>query len=157
MASQGVVGRFTANFLATSKREESGPELYAVDVHLRKGNTTLPLRTLQFLSGGKYRVEEGAFRDEKERNLVYLSSDHFGSGQFRGMMPRDLLEIVACSTHHYSSARHTGAVFHMLNGISELGQTGITCIERSHERAQALYDSIFQELESERGGYKWMT
>jgi hypothetical protein len=157
MASEGVVGRFTVNFLATPKGGTSLDDLYAVDVHLRKGNTTLPLRTLQLLSGGTYHAETGVFTDDKGEELCYLSSDHFGSGEFRGMVPRDLLEIITCSRHHYSSASHTGAVFHMLNGISELGQTGITCIERRPELAERLYYSVFQELKEEREGYRWMT
>lgn len=157
MSSEGVVGRFTANFLATPKGGQSLDGLYAVDVHLRKGNTTLPLRTLQLLSGGTYSKETGVFTDDRGQRLCYLSSDHFGAGQFKGMVPRDLLEIITCSDYHYSSATHTGAVFHMLNGISELGQTGITCIEREHEHAERLYYSVFQELELERGGFKWMT
>lgn len=157
MAEQGVVGRFTANFLATPKEGTELEELYGVDVHLRKGNTTLPLRTLQLLSSGRYYAERGVFLDDRGQELCYLSSDHFGAGQFKGMMPRDLLEILACSNFHYSSATHTGAVFHMLNGISELGQTGITCIERKPELAERLYYSVFQELEMERGGHRWMT
>ena len=157
MAGEGVVGRFTANFLATPKEGKELTQLYAVDVHLRKGNTTLPLRTLQLLSGGRYQADVGQFIDDRGQQLFYLSSDHFGSGQFKGMMPRDLLEIMTCSRHHYSSATHTGAVFHMLNGISELGQTGITCIERSHEEAERLYHSVYQELETARGGFQWMT
>ncbi len=157
MAAEGVVGRFTANFMATPKGEDSLEALYAIDVHLRKGNTTLPLRTLQLLSGGTYQADEGLFLDDRGEALSYLSSDHFGAGQLRGMVPRDLLEIVTCSHHHYSSATHTGAVFHMLNGISELGQTGITCIEREPELAEELYRGVLQELELERGGYRWMT
>lgn len=157
MAGEGVVGRFTANFLATPKGGESIDKLYATDVHLRKGNTTLPLRTLQLLSGGTYRQEEGVFQDDRGQQLCYLSSDHFGAGQFQGMMPRDLLEIITCSSYHYSSATHTGAVFHMLNGISELGQTGITCIERRHDLVERLYYAVFQELEEQRGGFEWMT
>lgn len=157
MAQQGVVGRFTANFLAAPGEEGEMERLYAVDVHLRKGNTTLPLRTLQLLSGGTYHPEEGRFTDERGQELVYLSSDHFGAGAFRGMMPRDLLEILSYSAHHYSSATQTGAVFHMLNGISELGQTGITCIARDHESAQRLYRDVFETLQKERDGYQWMT
>ena len=157
MAEQGVVGRFTANFLATPKGGTDLAQLYAVDVHLRKGNTTLPLRTLQLLSGGTYQEESGVFSDDQGRRLCYLSSDHFGSGQFKGMMPRDLLEIITCSPYHYSSANHTGAVFHMLNGLSELGQTGITCIEREQGLAEQLYYDVQRELEKERGGYRWMT
>lgn len=157
MAAEGVVGRFTANFLAAPRGAEVPDALYGVDVHLRKGNTTFPLRTLQLLSGGHYDVERGVFKSDKGEELCYLSSDHFGSGHFKGMMPRDLLEILTCSHHHYSGATHTGAVFHMLNGISELGQTGITCIEHDYEKAERLYHSVFQELENERGGYEWMT
>lgn len=157
MAAEGVVGRFTANFLATPRGKEKVEAIYGVDVHLRKGNTTFPLRTLQFLSGGTYDAETGVFRGDSGQELCYLSSDHFGGGHFTGMMPRDLLEILTCSHHHYSGATHSGAVFHMLNGISELGQTGITCIERDHHGAEKLYRSVYEELERERGGYQWMT
>lgn len=157
MASQGVVGRFTANFLATPKNGKHLEALYAVDVHLRKGNTTLPLRTLQLLSGGSYDATTGIFTSDRGQELCYLSSDHFGAGQFRGMVPRDLLEIVTCSRYHYNSANHSGAVFHMLNGVAELGQVGITCIERRPELAERLYYKVFQELEEERGGFQWMT
>lgn len=156
MASEGVVGRFTATFLATPRGGAEVEALYGVDVHLRKGNTTFPLRTLQLLSGGSYDAESGLFCGEDGQERCYISSDHFGSGRFKGMMPRDLLEILTCSNHHYSGVSHTGAVFHMLNGISELGQTGITCIERDYESAEALYDSVYRELEAEKDGYQWM-
>ena len=157
MAQEGVVGRFSVDFLASPKSGETLESLVAVDLHLRKGNTTLPLRTLQLLSGGKYDATTGLFTDDRGRHLSYLSSDHFGGGQFKGMMARDLLEIVTSLGLHYSSARGTGAVFHMLSGLSELGQAGITCIERSPEEAERLYYRIHQALDECRGGYSWMT
>lgn len=157
MASEGVVGRFSVDFLAAPKNGETLDSLVAVDVHLRKGNTTLPLRTLQLLSGGRYDSQTGLFTDDRGRQLSYLSSDHFGGGQFKGMMARDLLEIVTSLGLHYSSASGTGAVFHMLSGLSELGQAGITCIERSPEEAERLYYQIFQALDECRAGYTWMT
>lgn len=157
MAEEGLVGRFDADFLATPRGGSSLEKLYALDVNLRKGNTTLPIRTLQLLTGGSYDAQAGEFTDEGGTCYHYLSSDHFGSGQFRGMLPRDLLEIATYSGFHYSASSHTGAVFHMLGGLSLLGHTGITCIERSGELAERLYYSVYQKLDETRGGYAWIT
>lgn len=157
MAKEGLVGRFDADFLATPRGGSELDTLYALDVNLRKGNTTLPIRTLQLLTEGSYNPESGSFTDERGTELHYLSSDHFGSGQFRGMLPRDLLEIATYSGFHYSTSSHTGAVFHMLGGLSLLGQAGITCIERSAELAERLYYTVYQRLEESRGGFTWMT
>lgn len=156
MASEGLVGRFDADFLATPRGGESLQELYALDINLRKGNTTLPIRTLQLLTDGSYEATEGVFTDERGTRLHYLSSDHFGAGQFKGLLPRDLLEIATYAGFHYSTSTHTGAVFHMLGGLSRLGQTGITCIERSAELAERLYYSVYQRLEEARGGHDWI-
>ncbi len=157
LQQDGVLGRFEVDFLATPKESAQVDDLYALDIHLRKGNTTLPMRTLQLLSSGRFDPEDGSFVDEWGRPSVYLSSDHFGTGQFHGMLPRDLLEMVSYFGLHYSSSTHSGAVFHMLGGLSELGQTGVTLIERSHEAARAQFDNVLATLLQERYGFQWMT
>ncbi len=157
LQADGVVGRYEVDFLATPAQGDRLDELYALDINLRKGNTTLPMRTLQLLSSGRFYPEDGEFRDDTGRPLVYLSSDHFGGGLLHGMLPRDLMEIVSYNALHYSSSTHTGAVFHMLGGLSQLGQTGITVIERDYGAAARRYEGILNELQRERDGFQWMT
>lgn len=159
LAELGVVGRFDVDFLASPKGGDSLVTLYALDINLRKGHTTLPIRTLQLLSGGSYDAQAGVFRSGvgTGQTLCYRSSDNFGAGQLYGMLPRDLLEIISASGLHYSSATQTGALFHMLGAMSERGSTGITAIGQSHEQADEVYDTVLRKLVDERGGYDWIT
>lgn len=164
LAGLGVVGRFDVDFLAAPAGQGRLEKLYALDVNLRKGNTTLPIRTLQLLSGGTYDAEEGLFRGDPSRiargdvgrPLYYLSSDHFGGGMLQGMLPRDLLEIITSSELHYSTAYQTGSLFHMLGGLSRRGKVGITCIARSHSEASEMSRAVFKELLRQREGHSWI-
>ena len=159
LAELGVVGRFDVDFLACPLGSARLDRLVALDINLRKGHTTLPIRTLQLLSQGTYDAEAGIFRSgvRKGQQMCYLSSDHFGAGQLAGMLPRDLLEIISSAGLHYSSATQTGALFHMLGALSESGRTGITSIAHSHDEADAVYRTVAEVLQKERDGYQWIT
>lgn len=159
LAELGMVGRFDADFLATPAGGDRLEKLYALDINLRKGHTTLPIRTLQLLSGGSYDAQAGVFRSGvgNRQVLCYRSSDHFGANQLYGMLPRDLLEIISMAGLHYSSATQTGALFHMLGAMSERGRTGITSIAHSHEEADQVYDRVLERLLEMRGGHDWIT
>lgn len=159
LAEFGVVGRFDVDFLACPAGSGRLDRLVALDINLRKGHTTLPIRTLQLLSQGTYDSEAGVFRSgvRQGQQLCYLSSDHFGAGKLVGMLPRDLLEIISSAGLHYSSATQTGALFHMLGALSESGRTGITSIAHSHEEADEIYQTVASVLQGERDGYQWIT
>ena len=159
LAELGVVGRFDVDFLASPRGGDNLDRLYALDINLRKGHTTLPIRTLQLLSEGSYNAQEGVFRSGvgAKKTLCYRSSDNFGAGQLYGMLPRDLLEIISSAGLHYSSATQTGALFHMLGAMSERGRTGITAIGHSHEQADEVFDTVLRRLVEDRDGYSWIT
>lgn len=159
LAELGVVGRFEVDFLAFPRSEGELKALYALDINLRKGHTTLPIRTLQLLSNGLYDAEEGVFRSGvgTGQTLCYRSSDHFGSGQLYGMLPRDLLEIISSCGLHYSSASQVGALFHMLGAMSERGKVGITSIAHDHQQADEIYHTVLQKLIEEKDGSSWIT
>jgi hypothetical protein len=158
LASLGMVGRFDADFLATPAGGDHLERLVALDINLRKSHTTLPIRTLQLISGGNYDAEQGVFRSGvgARQTLCYRSSDHFGGGRLRGLLPRDLLEITSTAGLHYSSATQNGALFHMLGAMSERGSIGITSIARTHEEADKVYDTVLEQLLAMRGGYDWI-
>lgn len=159
LAELGVVGRFDVDFLACPAGSARLDRLVALDINLRKGHTTLPIRTLQLLSQGSYDTQSGVFRSgvREGQPLCYLSSDHFGAGKLVGMLPRDLLEIISAAGLHYSSTTQKGALFHMLGSMSERGKTGITSIAHSHEEADEVYRTVAQTLQRERDGYEWIT
>jgi hypothetical protein len=159
LAELGVVGRFDVDFLASPGGGSAPDTLYALDVNLRKGHTTLPIRTLQLLSSGSYDADEGVFRSGvgSRQQLCYRSSDHFGGGGLAGLLPRDLIEIISSAGLHYSSATQTGALFHMLGSMSERGKVGITSIAHSHDEASETYRTVQRTLERERDGHEWIT
>src|ERR1700754_4729480 len=60
LAQAGVLGRFAVDFVVV--KDESGSWTpYAIELNLRKGGTTHPFLTLQFLCGGTYDGERGVF------------------------------------------------------------------------------------------------
>lgn len=158
LAGLGVVGRFDVDFLASPGGDGPLERLVPLDINLRKAHTTLPIRTLQLLSGGTYDAESGVFRSGVSgQTLCYRSSDHFGGGQLAGMLPRDLLEILSGAGMHYSSASQTGALFHMLGAMSERGKVGITAIAGSHPEADQICEGVLSTLLAQRHGYQWLT
>src|SRR4051812_21304609 len=50
----GVIGRFALDFVVTRTSASAPWESYAIEINLRKGGTTHPFLTLQFLTGGTY-------------------------------------------------------------------------------------------------------
>ena len=60
LAKEGVIGRFALDFVVV--RAKNGKwEPYAIEINLRKGGTTHPFLTLQFLTDGTYNPETGIF------------------------------------------------------------------------------------------------
>ena len=57
LAEEGVIGRFAIDFVAV--RSGDGWEPYAIELNLRKGGTTHPFLTLQFLTDGALRPGDG--------------------------------------------------------------------------------------------------
>src|SRR5256884_8017227 len=52
LAKEGVIGRFALDFVVV--RTNGKWEPYAIEINLRKGGTTHPFLTLQFLTDGTY-------------------------------------------------------------------------------------------------------
>ncbi len=154
LAKRGVVGRIEIGCQVVEA--EDGPDLVALDLNLRKGNTALPLRTLQLLTGGTYDKGTGVYIARMGEPRYYISSDKLGGGRLKGMLPEDLVDIATATGIHYSSSDHVGVVFHMLGGLSELGVVGATCIHRTPREAEGLYRRTREVLEREFLNYWWM-
>jgi hypothetical protein len=138
LAREGVIGRFAIDFVVVrSKRDRWEP--YAIELNLRKGGTTHPFLTLQFLTDGTYDPDAAVFIAPSGRAKHFVASDHLESPRYRGFTPDDLFDIVVRNGVHFDQTRQTGVVFHMLAALGECGRMGLTAIGDSPEQADALY------------------
>jgi hypothetical protein len=177
LAREGIVGRFAVDFVVVES--ESGDwEPFAIEVNLRKGGTTAPFLTLQYLTDGEYDAEAGVFHTVRGDEKCYVSSDHIESPAYRVFTTVDLYEIVSRHRLHFESdhiespayrvfttvdlyeivSRHrlhfdhtsqTGIVLHMMSGVGGFGMFGVTCIGDTIDEADTLYRRFNAVLDEE--------
>jgi hypothetical protein len=148
LAKEGVIGRFALDFVVV--RAKNGTwEPYAIEINLRKGGTTHPFLTLQFLTDGTYDTETGIFTAPNGQQKFFVASDHVESPRYRTLTPDDLFDIVVRHNLHFDQTRQTGVVFHMMSALGELGRTGLTAVGNSHEDAKAMYERAVAVLDQE--------
>jgi hypothetical protein len=147
LAREGVIGRFALDFVVVRRGE--GWEPYAIELNLRKGGTTHPFLTLQFLTDGTYDPEAARFIAPSGKPKCFVASDRVRSEVYRGLTPDDLFDIVVRHGLHFDQARQTGVVFHMMNALAEHGLVGVTAIGDSHDEADELYERTVAVLDEE--------
>jgi hypothetical protein len=148
LAKEGVIGRFALDFVVVrAKNGKWAP--YAIEINLRKGGTTHPFLTLQFLTDGTYNPETGIFTAPNGQQKFFVASDHVESPLYRTLTPDDLFDIVVRNNLHFDQTRQTGVVFHMMSALGELGRTGLTAVGNSHEDAKATYERAVAVLNEE--------
>ncbi len=148
LASEGVIGRFAIDYVVVESDDGSWDE-YAIELNLRKGGTTHPFLTLQFLTDGTYDPERAVFLAPDGVEKYYTASDHVEIEGLEVLRPQDLLDLALLHDLHFDQTTLTGAVFHMLSAMPTHGIVGITCIENSAEAAAALYDRVISFLAAE--------
>jgi hypothetical protein len=147
LAAEGVIGRFAVDFVAVRSGARWQP--YAIELNLRKGGTTHPFLTLQFLTDGVYDPGSGVFRAPSGREKHFVASDHVESPLYRTLTPDDLFDVVVRHGLHFDQSRQTGVVFHMMSALGEHGRTGLTAVAESPADADALYDRVVSVLDEE--------
>jgi PGM1 C-terminal domain len=148
LAREGVIGRFAVDFVVV--RDDGGPwRPYAIELNLRKGGTTHPFLTLQFLTDGAYDPGRAEFTAPSGRPKCFVASDHVESEAFRGLTPDDVFDVVVRHGLHFDQSRQTGVVFHMLSALPEHGRVGLTAIAETHGGADELYERTVGVLEEE--------
>src|SRR5436190_1616274 len=147
LAKEGVIGRLALDFVVV--RSNGKWEPYAIEINLRKGGTTHPFLTLQFLTDGIYDPDTAIFTAPNGRQKFFVASDHVESPRYRTLTPDDLFDIVVRHNLHFGQTRQTGVVFHMMSALGELGRTGLTAVGNSHEDAKATYDRAVGVLDEE--------
>jgi pheganomycin biosynthesis PGM1-like protein len=148
LAREGVLGRFAVDFVVT--RNDGGAwQPSAIELNLRKGGTTHPFLTLQFLTGGTYDPATALFTAPSGREKHMIATDHFESPLLRGISHDDLFDIVVRHGLHFDHGRQTGVVFHMMSALSEHGRVGVTAVGDNPEQAAAIYDRAARVLADE--------
>jgi hypothetical protein len=147
LADKGVLGRFALDFVVVRQGDQW--QTHAIEVNLRKGGTTHPFLTLQFLTDGEYVQEEGRYLTPSgaERHLV--ATDHLEDESLRGLGVDDLFDLVARAGLHFDQSRQTGVVFHMISSITECGRVGMTAIGDTPDSAQDVFDRAESALLAE--------
>ena len=148
LADEGVLGRFAVDFVVVQDEEDRW-QPYAIEINLRKGGTTAPFLTLQYLTDGRYDAEASVFTTVRGDVKCYVSSDHVESLAYRVFTPDRLFDIVSQRRLHYDHASQTGIILHMLSDVGGSGQFGATAIADSHQAADALYRRFLDILEEE--------
>jgi hypothetical protein len=148
LAKEGVIGRFALDFVVVRDKNEKW-DPYAIEINLRKGGTTHPFLTLQFLTDGTYNPETGIFTAPNGQQKFFVASDHVESPRYRTLTPDDLFDIVVRHNLHFGQTRQTGVVFHMMSALGELGRMGLTAVGNSHGDAKALYERAIAVLDEE--------
>ena len=151
LAREGVIGRFALDFVVVRSGDGKW-DPYAIEINLRKGGTTHPFLTLQFLTDGAYDPATAIFTAPSGQQKFFVASDHVESPDYRTLTPDDLFDIVVRHNLHFDQTRQTGVVFHMMSALGELGRTGLTAVGNSHEEARATYTRAVAVLDQEAQG-----
>ena len=152
LAEKGVIERFGVDFIATRSIAPTGKvrwDLQAVEINLRKGGTTHPFMTLKYLTNGYYDLDTGLFHSQEGTPKYYLATDNLHHSCYAGLLPNDLMDIIAYHRLHFDSSTRTGTVFHLIGTLSEFGKVGLTSIGNSREEAEAIYQEVKRVLNEE--------
>lgn len=145
LAREGVLGRFAVDFVVVRDATDDWHP-YAIELNLRKGGTTHPFLTLQFLTDGRYDPPTATFSEPSGRAKHLVATDHLEADALRGLTVDDLFELAAQAGLHYHHAKQTGVAFHMMSALSELGRLGLTAVGDSAAQADELFRRAEQVL-----------
>lgn len=149
LADQGVIGYYGVDFIARPEPTHPlGWDIQAIEINLRKGGTTHPFMTLKFLTDGAYQPDSGLFLSKHGRPKFYIASDNLRQEHYRGLLPNDLLDMIARYHLHFDSSTETGTVFHLMGALSEFGKLGLVSVGNSLEEAELIYQQAIAVLDA---------
>ena len=148
LAAKGAIERYSVDFIAVQKPDKTW-DIQAIEINLRKGGTTHPFMTLRLLTNGTFDYDTGKFLSQQNQEKYYIATDNLQKDQYRGLLPNDLMDIIAQERLHFDSSSRTGTVFHLMGALSEFGKLGLTSIGNSLEEAQEIYDRVEAVLDRE--------
>ncbi|MGF1541691.1 MAG: peptide ligase PGM1-related protein [Pleurocapsa sp.] len=149
LAARGAMERYGVDFIAVQDLDTKLWELQAIEINLRKGGTTHPFMTLRLLTNGSYNYDTGLFFSQQGQEKYYIASDNLQKDRYRGLLPNDLMNIIADRSLHFDSSNRIGSVFHLMGALSEFGKLGLTSIGNSLAEAKEIYAHVEEVLDLE--------
>ena len=146
LAHEGVIGRFAVDFV-TFRDGEGEWRAYAIEINLRKGGTTHPFLTLQFLTNGSYDRVASVFSSDTGPKH-YVATDHLESSALTRLTPDDAVDL-AVRERLWDPEAQEGVIFHMLSALPAAGRVGLTAIGGSAAQADRLYERAVALLHAE--------
>ncbi|MFM7675049.1 MAG: peptide ligase PGM1-related protein [Synechococcus sp.] len=144
LAAEGALERYAVDVVA--RRFGDRWDLQAIEINLRQGGTTHPFMALRHTTSGHLDPASGAFLAPSGQPLCYEATDTLCDPRLRGLLPEDLIDLVAEAGLHFDPAHLRGSLFHLLGCLSQYGKLGMTCIGRSPEEAAAVYRNTQEAL-----------
>jgi PGM1 C-terminal domain len=151
LAEKGTLERFGVDFVAVDQGAGQW-DIQAIEINLRKGGTTHPFMTLKLLTNGRYDLSTGLFYSQQGRPKYYIATDNLQKDRYRGLLPNDLMDIIAHHRLHFDSGTETGTVFHLMGCLSQFGKLGLTSIGDSPRQAEDIYNKVVKVLDQETSG-----
>ncbi|NJK29989.1 MAG: carboxylate-amine ligase [Acaryochloris sp. SU_5_25] len=152
LAKKGVLERFGVDFVVVKHTATDGKptwEIQAIEINLRKGGTTHPFMTLKLLTNGVYDLQSGLFFGQQGLPKFYVASDNLCKRAYQGLLPDDLMDIIARHHLHFETGSEIGTVFHLMGCLSEFGKVGLTSIANTPEQADTIYNRVIEILNQE--------
>ncbi|ADI63661.1 peptide ligase PGM1-related protein [Trichormus azollae] len=151
LAEKGILERFGVDFVTVNQGNGKW-DIQAIEINLRKGGTTHPFMTLKLLTNGHYDLSTGLFHSQQGKHKYYVATDNLQKDRYRGLLPNDLMDIIAHYRLHFDSGSETGTVFHLMGCLSQFGKLGLTSIGNSPQQAEDIYNKVVQVLDQETRG-----
>ncbi|MCF4970605.1 peptide ligase PGM1-related protein [Nostoc sp. CMAA1605] len=148
LAEKGALERFGVDFIVVDVGKGKW-DIQAIEINLRKGGTTHPFMTLKLLTNGRYDLSTGLFYSQQGRPKYYIATDNLQKDRYRGLLPNDLMDIIAHHRLHFDSCTETGTVFHLMGCLSQFGKVGLTSIGDSPQQAEDIYNKVIKVLDTE--------
>jgi hypothetical protein len=105
--------------------------------------------TLKLLTNGTYDLQSGLFFGQQGLPKFYVASDNLCKGAYQGLLPDDLMDIIARHHLHFETGSEIGTVFHLMGCLSEFGKVGLTSIANTPEQADSIYNRVIEILNQE--------
>ncbi|GCL37595.1 MULTISPECIES: peptide ligase PGM1-related protein [Sphaerospermopsis] len=148
LAEKGALERFGVDFVVVDQGNGKW-DIQAIEINLRKGGTTHPFMTLKLLTNGRYDLSTGLFYSQQGKAKYYVATDNLQKDQYRGLLPNDLMDIIAHHRLHFDTGTETGTVFHLMGCLSQFGKLGLTSIGDSPQQAEEIYNKVVKVLDQE--------
>jgi PGM1 C-terminal domain len=151
LAACGIVSRVSVKFAV--RPGASGHTLTALGMDLGMGPVVHSVLALRFLTEGSLDAETGAFLTPSGAPKSYRSNDALRAERYRGLLPEDLIDVVAAHRLRFDPLSESGVLFHVIGGLSERGSIGLTAVgsdraeaDRHYQRAVRILDEASAQL-----------